>query len=225
MLQQTQVSRVLIKYKEFLSQFPTVRALAKAPLSEVLRVWSGLGYNRRAKYLHDAARKIVEKYQGRAPRGSAALRALPGIGSYTASAIRVFAWNEPDIFIETNIRSALIHEFFPTSTIIHDRELLLILQKLNDAGNPREWNWALMDWGAHIKKLHGNPSRLSKHYVWQSKFEGSLRQARGAILRALIGGENITGLRNPYIGRYEKALESLMRDRLIKKEKGIWTIA
>ncbi len=116
MLQQTQVPRVIEKYEEFLKKFPYVRTLAKAPLAEVLKVWSGLGYNRRGKYLHDAAKEIVGKYGGRVPRDAAALRALPGIGDYTASAMRVFAFNEPDVLIETNIRAAFIHNFFTTRT-------------------------------------------------------------------------------------------------------------
>lgn len=225
MLQQTQVPRVREKYTEFLRAFPNVRALANAPLSDVLCVWSGLGYNRRAKYLRDAAKIITRDYGGKIPQDFSALRALPGIGPYTAAAIRAFAFNEPDVLIETNIRAALIYAFFSQATNVYDREFLWLLKELNNEQEPREWNWALMDWGAHIKKLHGNPSRLSKHYVRQSKFEGSLRQARGAILRSLTADKNISGLRNHYIDRYEKALKSLARERLIRKEKGTWQIA
>src|SRR3989338_7324816 len=107
MLQQTQVPRVIEKYKEFLKKFPTVRALAKASLSDVLKVWSGLGYNRRGKYLHDAAKEIVAVGNIREALASS----LPGVGPYTRAAVRVFAFNEPDILIETNIRAAYIHHF------------------------------------------------------------------------------------------------------------------
>ena len=113
MLQQTQVPRVIEKYEEFLKAFPNIRALSKAPLSDVLRLWNGMGYNRRAKFLREAAKIIVERHGGRVPRDAAALRKLPSIGPYTASAVRVFAFKEPDVLIETNIRAAFIHHFFP----------------------------------------------------------------------------------------------------------------
>src|SRR3989344_8269276 len=109
MLQQTQVARVIGKYKAFLIRFPNARRLAEAPLSDVLKAWSGLGYNRRTKYLKAAAEVIVRGYGGRGPKASIVLRTIPGIGPYTASAVRVFAFNEPDVLIETNIRAAFIH--------------------------------------------------------------------------------------------------------------------
>src|SRR3989344_3592802 len=190
MLQQTQVSRVTEKYKEFLKEFPTVRALARSPLADVLRVWSGMGYNRRAKYLCDAAKVIVEKYGSKVPGDFAALRALPGIGEYTAGAIRVFAFNLPDALIETNIRATYIHTFYRMSDIhISDAEILVVARKVAKGQDPRTWHWALMDYGVHIKKLHKNPARKSAHYTKQSKFEGSLRQVRGTILRELHEGK------------------------------------
>src|SRR3989338_9636687 len=130
MLQQTQVPRVTEKYKEFLKKFPTVRALAKAPLSDVLKGWSGLGYNRRAKYLHDAAKQMSLFYNGRVPIGDDDLCKLPGVGDYTARAVRVFAYNEPDILIETNIRAAYIHYFYSNilqNTAIADAALLPVV--------------------------------------------------------------------------------------------------
>lgn len=223
MLQQTQVPRVIGKYKEFLKAFPTVRALAKAQLGDVLRVWSGLGYNRRGKYLRDAAKGIVEKHGGRVPKDAAALRALPGIGEYTAGAVRVFAFSEHDVLIETNIRAVYIHSL-PNIGIyeipISDRSLLTLAQEAAKGQDPRTWHWALMDYGAHIKKLHKNPARKSAHYVRQSKFEGSLRQVRGAVLRALANGGKINDLRNRYDDRLEDALAGLARDGLIVKQKG-----
>ena len=112
MLQQTQVPRVLEKYKEFLTAFPTVEDLARSDLAQVLKVWSGMGYNRRGKYLRDAAIVIADMHGGKVPRDIVSMRALPGIGPYTASAVLIFAFNIPDTMIETNVRSAFIHGFF-----------------------------------------------------------------------------------------------------------------
>lgn len=234
MLQQTQVPRVSEKYEEFLKAFPSVRALAKVPLSDVLKVWSGMGYNRRAKFLRDAAKVIVGKHGGKVPRDFAALRALPGVGSYTASAVRVFAFNEPDVLIETNIRAAFIHRFFRKGVYetpfakVSDTEILPIARKAAEGQDPKKWHWALMDYGAHIKKLYGNPTRRSAHYTRQSKFEGSLRQLRGAILRALSNGPRSEqqlndGFTKPVIRNKKllaKALEGLARDGLIVKSAG-----
>jgi len=191
MLQQTQVPRVIEKYHLFVKKFPTIRTLSRSNLNSVLRVWSGLGYNRRAKYVRDAARVVVGKYGGEVPRDLIALRALPGVGLYTARAVRVFAFNEPDILIETNIRATIIHHFYSSilqKTAILDKEILPIARAAAMRQDSQVWHWALMDYGAHIKKLHGNPARRSAHYARQPKFEGSLRQVRGAILRALHSG-------------------------------------
>lgn len=223
MLQQTQVPRVKEKYEEFLKAFPSVRALAQASLSEVLKHWSGLGYNRRGKYLHEAAKEIVAKHKGRVPRDYAALRALPGVGDYTARAVRAFAFNTPEVLIETNVRAAIIHHFFPVSLQkrysvklgILDSEVISILERVGKGQDPREWNWALMDYGAHIKKLHGNPARRSAQYKKQSKFEGSLRQVRGAILKARAQEAPLSGVRDKYADRFEKAYASLVRDGLV----------
>jgi A/G-specific adenine glycosylase len=228
MLQQTQVARALGKYKEFLKKFPTVRTLANAPLSDVLKVWSGLGYNRRGKYLHDAAKIIVERHGGKVPRDFAALRALPGLGTYTASAIRVFAHNVWGILIETNIRAVYIHHYSELckrglhnkETKIADEQIIPIAHEAAVGQDPREWNWALMDYGVHLKKVHKNPARKSRHYVRQSKFEGSLRQIRGEILRRIMSGKRFT--KNE---KWKKALEGLVKDRLIIRFRGKWRIA
>ncbi|OGX25394.1 MAG: hypothetical protein A3D10_04245 [Omnitrophica WOR_2 bacterium RIFCSPHIGHO2_02_FULL_48_11] len=227
MLQQTQVLRVITKYKEFLKEFPTVQKLARAPLGSVLKVWSGMGYNRRAKYLRDAAGIIVGKHKGRVPKDEAVLRALPGVGPYTARAVRVFAFNEPDVLIETNIRAAFIHLFYPSvlqNTGIEDSKILLIAAAAAEGQNPREWHWALMDYGVHIKKLHKNPARKSAHYTKQSKFEGSLRQVRGAILKSILKDIPHIDLRGRYGKKYEAALTSLSKDGLILKKKGLWKV-
>lgn len=192
MLQQTQVERVKEKYAEFIKKFPDFRALARAPLSEVLRAWQGLGYNRRALHLQGAAEHIVRIHGGKLPRETDALELLPGIGPATASSIRAFAFNEPEVFIETNIRSVYIHFFFPRAKNVPDKKLLPLIEKTLDRKNPREWYYALMDYGARLKKTGANPSRRSAHHHTQSRFKGSLREARGAVLRLLLDGKSYT---------------------------------
>ena len=234
MLQQTQVARVLEKYKQFLKRFPTVRALAKASLADVLKIWSGLGYNRRAKYLHDTAKQLMLFSRGRVFIASDELQKLPGIGPYTRAAVRVFAFNEPDILIETNIRAAYIHHFYPFRTrrvlngLVSDKKILPLAQKAAEGQDPREWHWALMDYGAYLKRSGVRNNSRSAHYTKQSKFEGSLRQVRGEILRELHKGP-VNPMRSDLIGfgkeKVKKALVGLKRDGLIVKEKGKWRIA
>ena len=191
MLQQTQVARVLEKYPKFLKKFPTITALANAPLTEVLTIWQGMGYNRRALALHRLAKEIVTAHKGKIPHTRNELEALPGIGPYTAGAIRAFAFNEPEVFIETNIRRVFIHHFFShqlgneTSKLVGDKEILPFVEKTLDTKNPREWYFALMDYGAHLPKIIKNPNTKSAHYLKQKKFEGSHRQLRGRALKYL----------------------------------------
>lgn len=186
MLQQTQTDRVIPKYLAFLRVFPNVEALANSTLPEVLSLWQGLGYNRRAKYLLRLAQEVTSKYHGIFPSIENELQALPGIGSYTASAIMAFAFNKPTMVIETNIRTVFIYHFFPESVDISDKQIIPIIEMTQDKNNPRIWYWALMDYGARLKKLFPNPNRKSKHYTKQSKFEGSNRQVRGLILKMLL---------------------------------------
>ena len=232
MLQQTQVPRVVEKYKEFMTVFPTVRVLAKASLGNVLKVWSGMGYNRRAKFLRDAAKVIAEKYKGRVPHEYAELRTLPGVGDYTARAIRVFAFDEPDILFETNIRAAFIRHFSMSQSLIGraksgiwDADIIPVAQKTSKGQDPRKWHWALMDYGAHLKRSGVRNNAQSALYAKQSKFEGSLRQVRGAIVRAITRGESMNDLRSRSSELFDKALASLARDGLIMKQKGKWQIA
>jgi len=217
MLQQTQVERVILKYKSFLKKFPTLYSLARAPLSSVLREWQGLGYNRRAKMLHTTAKTTIVNYSGRMPTSYDELVALPGVGPYTASAVRVFAFNKPDLLIETNIRAALLHHFFPRAQKVHDRELLQLTVTPANV-SPREWYAALMDYGAHLKATVPNPSRRSAHHVLQKPFRGSDREIRGAILRTLSQktqtAQEILGL-GFSAARTKKQLSALMREKLI----------
>lgn len=206
MLQQTQVARVIPKYVAFLERFPTVDSLATAQLSEVLSLWQGLGYNRRAKFLWQLATELVTKKSAITsadssppeqalepnlfPHTEAELTKLPGIGPYTASAIVSFAYNKPTVVIETNVRTVFLYHFFPEQTAIPDSKILPIIQQTVFEQNPQEWYWALMDYGAYLKKVLPNPSRKSKHHTKQSKFQGSLRQVRGEIIRILIETQN-----------------------------------
>ena len=186
MLQQTQVARVLPKFLTFIDTFPTIKALAKAPLSDVLRQWSGLGYNRRAKFLHQAAQAVVQDYAGVIPQTIEELVKLPGIGKNTAGAIMAYAFNQPVVFIETNIRSVYFYHFFADQEQIDDKELYDVVAATLDTEHPRQWYWALMDYGTFLKQTVGNNSTRSKHYAKQSTFAGSVRQLRGAVLRLLL---------------------------------------
>lgn len=199
MLQQTQVPRVIRKFESWMRRFPDWQTLSRASTTDILREWSGLGYNRRALYLMRIAEAVTARPEAFAflvaknrpkPQASA-LTTLPGIGPNTAGAILAYAFNEPHPFIETNIRSAYIHFFFPKSrTKIPDSRLMpLIEATLADPrirSNPRKWHWALMDYGSHLKNTRPNPSRKSAHHVRQSAFKGSNRELRANILKALL---------------------------------------
>ncbi len=213
MLQQTQVRRVVPKYQEFLHRFPSVAALAKSNLGEVLAVWSGLGYNRRAIFLLSAAQKIMHEFDGIFPSERQQLESLPGIGPNTAGAIMAYAYDQPVVFIETNIRTVFIHHFFKDQTDIPDKDILGFVaasfpgvaekererlaqhsgsdvfrarRKEKSSGLSRAWYWALMDYGSFLKLTVGNLNRASKTYARQSKFAGSRRQLRGRIIRELL---------------------------------------
>lgn len=186
MLQQTQVASVLKKYGPFIKIFPDFSSLAKADTKKLLKVWQGLGYNRRALYLKKSAEIIVKRFKGILPQDLKTLRTLPGIGESTAGSLIAFVFNKPVIFIETNIRRVYIHFFFKDKEGISDSQLIPILEKTLDSLHPRDWYYALMDYGTRLKKTVENPNKRSKHYFPQSKFEGSDRQIRGIILKQLL---------------------------------------
>jgi A/G-specific adenine glycosylase len=192
MLQQTQVERVWDKYLAFVRRFPDFQALASARLQEVLALWQGLGYNRRAIALKKISETVIAAHGGALPASVETLTTLPGIGHATASSIAAFAFNLPSVFIETNIRRVFIHHFFDDRTDVHDNEILPLVEATLDRKHPREWYYALMDYGTALKKELPNPNRRSKHYTKQSKFEGSTRQKRGAILRFVLAHPNST---------------------------------
>jgi len=152
----------------------------------VLRVWQGMGYNRRAMALQKIAQRVVTEYDGRLPDSVETLRTFPGIGAATAGAIVAFAFDKPTVFLETNIRRVFLHIFFHDRERVKDRELLPLVEKTLDREKPRQWYYALMDYGAALKKQSENPNRRSAHYVRQSPFEGSDRQIRSLILKTLL---------------------------------------
>jgi A/G-specific adenine glycosylase len=187
MLQQTQVARVQQKFASFIRHFPTVQDLASAPLGEVLEQWSGLGYNRRAKFLWQTAQKIMQHFGGEIPKSQEGLISLPGIGANTAGAILAYAYNEPVVFVETNIRTVYIHHFFGDhASVLSDTQLRHVIALTVPPENPREWYWALMDYGTHLKATIGGHLERVKHYRPQSRFEGSRRQIRGQIVKLLL---------------------------------------
>lgn len=226
MLQQTQVVRVEARMPAWLERFPSVEALAAASTSDVLEAWQGMGYNRRALALKRAAQEIVERYDGVFPHDTKELVALPGIGPATAQGIRAFAFDLPGVYLETNVRTVLLHHFFPDVPAVPDRELVPLAQATcpmapasaaeragEDAGadryaasqdardTPRSWYYAMLDYGAHLKKTLPNPSRRSASYTKQSRFEGSRRQKRAEIVRLLLDARDAesTGLSLPAV--------------------------
>ena len=228
MLQQTQVDRVVPKYLSFLRRFPTSQSLAKAKLAEVLSEWQGLGYNRRALYLKRTCEIVEKDFGGDMSRALRSETKLPGIGPYTRGAIRTFAWNEPRTFIETNIRSVYIHHFFPKKRKIRDIDILPYMRETLDIKNPREWYWALMDYGAYLKRIVKNPSRKSKHHTKQSKFEGSNRELRSHILKAILKkSETVESLqrkiKKPLLD-IDRNLRAMKKEGLVREKNGVYTI-
>ncbi|HET6924943.1 MAG TPA: hypothetical protein VFH39_03895 [Candidatus Saccharimonadales bacterium] len=227
MLQQTQVTRAIPKYHQFLESFPNVEALAAASLGDVLVVWSGLGYNRRAKFLWQAAQTLVREYGGVFPRTVDELIRLPGIGRNTAGAVLAYAFNQPVVFIETNIRSVYIHHFFADADVVADKELQPLIGATLDTGAPREFYWAVMDYGSYLKRSAGNHTRRSRHYVRQSKFKGSNRQIRGQVIRLLAQRHMSAAELAELISddRLEAVLATLMSEGLIVQSKGYYRLA
>lgn len=223
MLQQTQASRVATIFPRFVKQFPTVRSLARASHKKVFLAWQGLGYNRRARYLHLCAQRIVKKHKGIIPRDPTILETFPGIGKATAASICAFAYDMPTVFIETNIRSVFIHEFFPRKKIVSDQQLTPFIAQTLDVKHPSRWYNALMDYGAFLKESR-NPSRASAVYAKQKPFENSLRQARGALMALLLSQKNALSFSRiqKIMGHFSKkflwqALMALEKEKLIQR--------
>jgi A/G-specific adenine glycosylase len=230
MLQQTQVARVIAKYEEFITTFPDIESLARAPLQQILTIWHGLGYNRRALSLQKMAEEVLKIHNGRIPNNVSLLKTLPGIGNATAHAVCAFAFNQPVIFIETNIRTVFIHHFLSTKDEVKDSDIRPLVTQTLDSKNPRRWYNALMDYGAALKKEHLNPGRKSAHYKRQAPFEGSARQVRGAILSTLVEATTISldelCAALPFgDDRIKRAVLQLEREKLIVVKNGVISIA
>lgn len=246
MLQQTQVSRVDGRWQRWLERFPSIEALASAKAGEVLEEWQGLGYNRRALALWHAAQQ-VEASGGEMPREVAQLTALPGIGPATAAGIRAFAFNLPGVYLETNVRTVFLHELYPEAQGVPDRELVPLVEACcppdasDPSDDPRTWYFSLLDYGAWLKKAVPNPSRRSSTHVRQSRFEGSHRQKRAMLVRALLanrdGGATIAELSEHVLregqagGRpplsqseIEEILEELSREGFCSVNDGLWAV-
>ena len=191
MLQQTQVARVLKRWPRFVAAFPSIDALASADAADVLEMWQGMGYNRRALAMKRTADECSARYEGNLPRTYDELLALPGIGPATAAGIMAFAYGQPSVYIETNVRAVFIHEFFPDAGVVDDRELRPLVEATCSQDDPRGWYYALLDWGAHLKGTGENPSRRSAQYSRQGAFEGSRRQKRAFVLREVLGQPGI----------------------------------
>jgi A/G-specific adenine glycosylase len=223
MLQQTQVPRVLEKFGPFVNRFPGFADLARADLHEVMRLWSGLGYNRRARFLHESARAVQSQYNGRLPDDPAVLVTLPGIGPNTAGSIAAFAYDRRVVFIETNIRRVFLTAFFGTTEgPVHDRDLIPLVEKTLPREDFRKWYWSLMDLGVYLVRTDGNANRRSAHYVRQKPFERSRRQLRGKILHLLShGGATAAEALPEYTGFSEEevtgTVEILEREGLVRR--------
>jgi A/G-specific adenine glycosylase len=224
MLQQTQVERVVPKYQTFLKRFPTTKALAEAPLKDVLIAWQGLGYNRRAKALKQATEIVRSTRSGRWPSTYEELLALPGVGPYTAGAVSAFAYNKSIPIIETNIRTVYLHHFFSQETDVSEAALLAKVTATLDTNNPRAWYYALMDYGSYLKRQVGNLNHQTTSYTKQSSFSGSDRQLRGIIIRLLSTSDTVSYAKMKQATsafsdlRLDAQLERLTKEGMIVKE-------
>ncbi|MFZ1250185.1 MAG: hypothetical protein WAR37_01940 [Candidatus Microsaccharimonas sp.] len=223
MLQQTQVDRVVPKFLAFVATFPTIKDLADASLAEVLTLWSGLGYNRRAKFLHQAAQMIENDFGDVFPDTLEELIKLPGVGVNTAGAILAYSFNKPTVFIETNVRTVYFHHFFEDDNRVSDRSIKELAESTIDNEHPREWYWALMDYGTYLKRQGAGRNNKSKHYKKQSPLKGSIREVRGQILKELAKHDLELGVLKQQVhadGRFEAALQGLHKDGLVDKTNG-----
>lgn len=228
MLQQTQVSRVVPKFEAFMKRFPTIESLSESSLADVLVMWSGLGYNRRAKFLWQAALEISLRFDDELPHTRAELESLPGIGPNTAAAILNYAYEMPTAFVETNIRTVYFHHFFDGQNGVSDKDLLEVVERTQDSEHPREWYWALMDYGASLKSTVGGRLDMSKHYKKQSPLAGSLREMRGRIIRELTTQPLMLDALKRAVEadeRFTPALDDLTREGMIEEISGRWRLA
>lgn len=226
MLQQTQTSRVQEKYPSFLHTFPSIDVLARAKQQQVLSRWSGLGYNRRALALQKTAQCVVRDHGGTVPESEETLLSFPGIGAYTAAAIVIFAYNKPAVAIETNIRTIIKHHCrVDSEASMHKVMLLVIREARRRRLHPRDLYAALMDYGAHLKTLRVPAARPQAPP--QKKFAGSVRQARGLVVRMLVQ-EKVHVTDEPLSPctreTWTKALAGLVREGVIERKSDRYSI-
>jgi A/G-specific adenine glycosylase len=220
MLQQTQVDRVIPKFEAFIERFPDEASLAAASLGEVVAMWSGLGYNRRAKFLHEAAKMIMHDFGGRFPQTYEQLVRLPGVGPNTAGAILAYTFNQPIVFIETNVRTVYFTHFFEGSESVSDAQLREVVEQTLDREHPREFYQAVMDYGTWLKRQGGGRLTQSRHYKKQAPLKGSVREVRGAIIKRLtMSDQLLTELSTAWAAdeRFEAALAGLLKDGLVEQ--------
>lgn len=226
MLQQTQVSRVQEKFPQFIQKFPDLRSLAEASLKDVLGEWQGLGYNRRAKFLWQSAQILHTQYNDVLPTANEKVLQLPGVGVATAGSLVAFAHNIPTVFIETNIRRVYIYHFFRDQENISDTQILPLVAQTVSQDNPREWYYALMDYGTYLKSQVPNPNRKSKHYTRQSQFEGSNRQIRAQIIKELLKRPMTLQEIQETIQdeRVEKNMKELVREGIVRQQNNLFSV-
>lgn len=228
MLQQTQVGRVVEKFNLWVTLFPDINSVARASLVQVLEAWNGLGYNRRARYVHEAAKRIQQLHAGNIPDTVQDLVTLPGVGHNTAAAILVYAYNQPHVFIETNIRTVYLYHYFKNDSNVSDKEILEKVQTTVDTKNPREWYWALMDYGTYLKKQGLVSLSKSKTYKKQAKFIGSNRQLRGKIIAVLLTGPKLYSEIYAQVDNDDRlpgVMNTLIAEGLIEKNGNLYGIA
>jgi A/G-specific adenine glycosylase len=227
MLQQTQVSRALPKYEEFLYFFPDVYALASAKTSQVLKVWQGMGYNRRALYLKKTAEAVVSAHHGYFPEAEMDLLKLPGVGKYTARAIMVFAFRQDVAMIDTNIRQILVHFFFDGKAV-SEKEVENVADALVPKGKSWEWHQALMDYGAlALKAVRGKTKAVMKAKA--VPFKESDRYFRGRIVDALRQKDWKEKELVSYMSAFYKKpsmfitriVDGLVKDSLVTRKKNV----
>lgn len=251
MLQQTPVHRVLPQWQRWMELWPTPADLASAPLSDALREWGRLGYPRRAKRLHQCAQVIVDAHGGEVPRTLDELRALPGIGEYTAAAIRAFAFKESEVVLDINIRRlyARCWAGVATPTSSPKRAERILAQQLIPVGDDGTWASATMEFGALICKARAplcqecplnniclwrargypQPEISATEHKKKAQWHGSDRQCRGVIMNALRSAIQVKSSELAKLwsdqSQYEKAIASLLDDGLIEKRGSNFALA
>lgn len=241
MLQQTQAARVEPVFTAFLRRFPTVAALAAASPAAVVTAWRGLGYNRRAVALHRAARVIVAEHGGEVPEDLAPLRALPGVGEYTARAVLAFAFGRDAAPVDTNVARVLLRAV--SGVAAQGRELQELADGAVPHGRGRAWNSALMDLGAGncvARTPRCAPCPVREVCAWraaggpdpfatsasrpraQGRFAGSDRWHRGRLVDALRGGPIVADRVPPAAGTHDVERAHRLATALVREGLAVW---